>query len=52
MGTAFEAIDAEGQETLECDLIDLIDRYNRSGVDGGVVGLPGSGGDQKTINDD
>lgn len=48
MVTAFEAVDAEGQESLERDLIDLIDRYNRSRDDDGTVGLPGSGGDQKT----
>jgi hypothetical protein len=51
MVTAFEAIDAEGQESLERNLIDSIDRYNRLGDNGGIVGLPGSG-DQKTINDD
>jgi hypothetical protein len=45
MLTAFEAVDAEGQESLERDLIDLIDRYNRSGDYDGTVGLPGSGGD-------
>jgi len=49
MVTAFEASDAEGQESLERD---LIERYNRSGDDGGIVSLPGSGGHQKTNNDD
>jgi hypothetical protein len=49
MGTAFEAIDAEEQESLERD---LIERYYRSGDDGGIVRLPGSGGDQKTNDDD
>jgi hypothetical protein len=29
MLTAFEVLDAEEQERLERDLIDLIDRYNR-----------------------
>ena len=31
---------------------DLIDRYNRSGDDGGIVGLPGGDGDKKANHDD
>ena len=48
---ALEALDAVRQESLERDLIDLIDRYNSSGDDGGIVGLPGSGDDQKATYD-
>ena len=36
MLTAFEVLDAEEQERLERDLIDLIDRYNRRET----MGLP------------
>jgi hypothetical protein len=49
MVTAFAAIDAEGHESLERDLIEC---YNRSGDDDGIGRLPGSAGDQKTNNDD
>jgi hypothetical protein len=50
---AFEALDAEGQESLERDLINLIDRCNSSGSnDGSTVGPPGGAGDQKTNHDD
>src|SRR5215212_2496207 len=31
MSKAFEALDEEGQESLERDLIELVQRYNRSG---------------------
>ncbi len=33
---AFEALDAEGRENLERDLIELVNRFNRSGDDGGA----------------
>jgi hypothetical protein len=31
MSKTFEALDKEGQESLERDLIELVERYNRSG---------------------
>src|SRR5829696_3920165 len=48
---AFEALDADGQESPERDLIVLIYRCNRSGDKSGIVGLPGDG-DQTTNHDD
>ena len=48
LNKAFGALEEEGQNALEQDLISLVERYNRS-EDGTVVlarRLPGSRGDQ------